>query len=36
MQTKEVVFNDIRSCRNGWYIFDMISHFRPMIYACGI
>jgi len=20
-------FNDIRSCRNEWYIFDMISHF---------
>ena len=29
-------FNDTRSCRNGWYIFDMISHFRAMIYACGI
>ena len=33
--TKEGFFNDIRSCRNGWCIFDMISHFRAMIYDCG-
>ena len=25
--TKEVFYNDIRSLRNGCYIFDMMSHF---------
>ena len=34
--TKVTFFNDIRSLWNGWYIFDMISHCRAMIYACGI
>ena len=36
LPTKVTFFNDIRSWRNGWYIFDMISHCRAMIYACGI
>ena len=36
LPTKVTFFNDIRSLWNGWYIFDMISHCRAMIYACGI
>lgn len=34
--TKEGSFNDTRTCRNRWYIFNTISHFHAMRYACGI